>query len=862
MTELAVQTPDQQCESLLDAFERIRMSAAAFEHCSDVLWMIDPMKWPLIFLACVVASAAGHSGYADPVEVPLYAERTLHELDIFNSGQPRPFSFRGDFLAGISYDFFYNTISQSYGHAPKMFSEERVASIQNQPFMARYALEHPEKMLLCHYNFKQIKIMRHEEFAGFFPGHWLYFPGSTLVHPLSASGTVLTVENSANFLEREPYGSSISNSVVALIPLDASGARQWDRAEFAVMISKSGTSLTVERGLFRTSAREYPAGTYVAVLPDLYEGEADTSFRFNWSLDCPRDEQGMNCGDVFVRMMADYLRPGAPLEKVHGILADVLFWSIGDPVPPADQTKRRFDTDGDGLADNGYDAQGENRFALGVYDMVRKLRIVLGPGRIFCGDGNGKSWPRLPHLMNGMESEGLSRWNDPFSKNWSSNPNLFRYWTANPGFDQTLNFIVDKLPTLEDEELAEHKLHLKRLAAATAAVLDIGITADGSSFPRSAGLSYRLYDHLKQGVVNRLGWLGEPDEWMRPATNAPNLFSGTASDWTSSDASIMPDPEENAWRVQTLGNPSGPSSQTMTIRYSGLQIPEGDLFFRFEMKAAPLAAFSPDVYRYVTVTVDGRQVNTNTADELTAVASSHGYSECAFYYREAGPATVGINLTFEGPQEVWIKNFSVHNAADVFARGFENGVVLANPRNQPHTFNLKELFPDRIIWRLTGNEWEDLATHSGEPVGDTVTVPALDGLFLRAERDSDGDGLPDAWEIQYFGGPTAADASARAACGKHTVYEAYLAGSDPLDAESCLQIGLEGLGGQAAVLSWPGAPDRYYSVWRAEDLRTGWMLYTHQIGRSSRPMSLELNPGGLSSDLADCGFFRVSVRPL
>ena len=819
------------------------------------------MKRFLIFLVCVAFAAAGHSGYPDPEEVPLHAERALHELEIFNSGQPKPFSFRGDFLAGIGYDFFYNTISQSYGHAPKMFSEERVPSASNQPMMAQYALEHPEKMLLCHYNFKQIKIMQHEEFAGFFPGHWLYYPGSALTDPVSSSDTMLKVASASNFLEREPYGSSVSNSVVALIPLDESGERQWDQAEFAVMTSKSGNVLSVERGLFRTTAREHPAGTYVAVLPDLYEGEADTSFRFNWSIDGPRDSQGMNCGDVFVRMMADYFRPGAPLEKVHGILADVLFWSIGDPVPVADQTKRRFDTDGDGLADNGYDTQGENRCALGVYDMVRKLRIVLGPGRIFCGDGNGKYWPRLPHLMNGMESEGLSRWNDPFSKDWSSNPNLFRYWTANPGLDQTLNFIVDKLPTLTAEELVEHKLHLNRLAAAAAAVLDIKITAGGTSFPRASGLSYRLYDHLKQGVVNRLGWLGTPDEWMRPATNAPNLFSGTAPDWISSDAIVTLDPEENAWRVQTLGDPSGPSSRTMTIRYNGLQIPEGDLFFRFEMKAAPLAAFPSDVYRYVTVTVDGRQVNTNTANELTGIASFGGYSECSFYYREAGPATVDINLTFEGPQDVWIRNFSVHNATDVFARGFENGVVLANPRNEPYTFNLKELFPDRIIWRLTGNDWEDPETHNGEPVGQTLTVPALDGIFLRAEYDTDGDGLPDRWELKYAADLTVLDGQSDSDGDGVSDLDEYHAGTDPLDETSVLRIGLTGLTPQSVSLSWPEAEDRYYSLWWSPDL-SAWTLEAGYASRGGFGELTGLKLDDLSAEQQERGFFRLTTRPL
>ena len=163
----------------------------------------------LLQLLSMVATMGNTSGYPDPVEVPVATEYALSELDIFNSGQPTTFSFRDDYLGQQGYSVFKETISQSFGHGPKMFSEERVASIANQPFMAQYAVEHPEKMLLCHYNGKQIKVMRHTEFADFFPGHWLYYPGSSLSSGTSASATTITVDNSANFRV---------DSVVAFVP--------------------------------------------------------------------------------------------------------------------------------------------------------------------------------------------------------------------------------------------------------------------------------------------------------------------------------------------------------------------------------------------------------------------------------------------------------------------------------------------------------------------------------------------------------------------------------------------------------------------------------------------------------------------
>jgi hypothetical protein len=799
------------------------------------------------------------SGYPDPEEVPVRTVRPLSQLDLFKSGQPVCFSFRSDYLSGKGYSIFSNTISQSYGHAPKMFAEERELSADNQPLMAQYALDCPEKMLLCHYNFKEIKIMQQAEFAGFFPGHWLYYPGSVLTNNMSAADTTLNVQSTANFIYKNSTGTAISNSILALIPLDGSGARQWAQTEFVTIISQTNTVLTVGRGKFRTAAAAHPAGTVVAVLGTLYEGDADTYFRFNWSADCPLDSQGRNCGDVFVAMIAGCFKTNQPLERIHGILTDVLYWNLGDPVAAADVTKRRYDADGNGLGDNGYDANGVNRFALGVYDMVRKLRTALGSGRILCSDGNGPDWPRLPHLFNGMESEGLSHWNDPFAADWSSNPNNFRYWNAHKTFPQPLSYIVDKIPTLSEVELDTHKLHLQRLAGAVAAILDIRVTANGTDlvFPERR---YELYDHLKQGVVNRSGWLGAPSAWMRPAANSPNLFSGSAGDWISTNATVTVDTNEAAWRVRTTGDLFGPSSTNMTIQLPGFSIPDGDLFFRFQMKAAPLIWFPSNVYRYVTVTVDGRQVNTNTADTLTGTASSDGYSECCFYYRKAGPAAVNINLAFEGPQDVWIKDFSVHNATDVLVRGFENGVVLANPENETHTFNIKELFPDRICWRITGNSWEDPAANSGGPVGDTVDVPALDGLFLRSEPDVDGDGLSDRWELLYAADLTVLSGHLDSDSDGISDADENAAGTDPLDENSRLRIGLLPMNGKMAALSWTGVMDRSYSVSWSTNLST-WTFYTNELVRSlSSGVTIPI-PSNTPA-LTPRGFFKITPRQL
>jgi autotransporter-associated beta strand protein len=691
-----------------------------------------------IFLKVTAAT----SRYPDPAEVPLGAASPLSQLDMFNLGQPQCFDFRDDYLGLKTYSYFTNTISQSAGHDPKMFSEEVLTSVANQPYMAQYAAEHPEKLLLCHYNFQQILVMAQPEFTNFFPGHWIYNPGSTLTAGISATDTVLSVASTANFTTNSPPGVLTNNDVIAMIPIDAYGKRLWDQTEYVVLSSKTGSTLTVQRGMFRTAAHSFAAGTCLEVHPRTYGGDTNTAFMFNWSADCPLDSRGRNCADVFVAMMANYFQSNQPLNMVHGISSDVLFWIRGSPVSVANQNKSyTYDTDGDGLGDNGYDVQGYNRWALGVCDLIRRLRVALGPNRLLSADGTGPDvneglqWTRLPQYMTGMESEGLASDDDAYCSDWESNINRFRYWTAHTNYSQTLSYIVFKLP-ITGTELLTNEVHLSRLTAATTSILGIGMGV-GSGWSLTNGVTspsqrgYELWDSLRAGVTNQLGWLGQPKAWMRPATNAPNLFSGGASNWISSNSTITQDTNENAWLVRTKGDPYGPDSTNMTITCSNLVIPSGDLFFSFQMKAAPLMWFPTNVFRYVTVTVNGRQVNTNTADALQGVASSEGYTENTFYYRQAGPATVSITLQFEGPQDVWIKNFAMYNTTDVLARGFDHGVALANPANQPYTFNLAQLFPGRALRRIQGNWWEDPVTYNGQLVSNTVTVPALDGLLLQ-----------------------------------------------------------------------------------------------------------------------------------
>jgi type VI secretion system Hcp family effector len=119
------------------------------------------------------------------------------------------------------------------------------------------------------------------------------------------------------------------------------------------------------------------------------------------------------------------------------------------------------------------------------------------------------------------------------------------------------------------------------------------------------------------------------------------------------------------------------------------------------------------------------------------------------------------------------------------------------------------LFYEKITWsylRVDGGR----NTASWDRVKNT-------GTNNLGSLDSDGDGLPDTWEMQYFGnlGYGANDDPDHDGLSN---YQEYLAGTNPNDANSVLRVTDIGLGTGQVNLTWTSVAGKTYTIYSADKI--------------------------------------------
>lgn len=92
-----------------------------------------------------------------------------------------------------------------------------------------------------------------------------------------------------------------------------------------------------------------------------------------------------------------------------------------------------------------------------------------------------------------------------------------------------------------------------------------------------------------------------------------------------------------------------------------------------------------------------------------------------------------------------------------------------------------------------------------------------------ASRDTDGDGLPDDWEIAHGTNPGKLDANADPDNDGLTNAQEFLAGTDPKDAASCLKVSRIIVGPSNVKIEFSAVSSRTYSVFFKQTIHdVGW----------------------------------------
>ena len=685
-------TPGASCVFKHDQVHRID-----FDDCPSAVAFLESAMSRFVFVALVFILGTHRLTAGVPATDPA----DLNTKQIFTGGFPQGIYFRGEAFgpAHRDYNSYLSTVLPQAAVFQKFMTEELpMLKPEYAVWATKYVEEHPEKMMTLHLNLEARLITTdpavHQRY---FPGHWVYEPGSSLTSGIDANATELHVADVAPYkvtANRENKLKGLGHGLVqilCLVPVDEQGNRDWYRSEYVIIdkIDEASKTLTVKRAQLFSTALPHDAGHTLA-LP-MASGVLGAMAFYNLSSDCPRDKNGHNAGDVFSAEIGEWFGPTGPLAHFNGIAGDVNYFT------PTPNRAAKWDVNNDGKADAGI-VDGVDVWRLGDYKFLQQVRAAIGENRLFTSDGELPNNQQAVGVLDGIESEGLVQPDDGF-RGISRTINNHLYWSENTPRPHDFRYVVLKENAAVDEKRGGQ---LRRLAIGTACCLGAYVTA--------------IPDGVMPPAFAAYGSLGTPaGPMVRPAQQSPDLLGGNGLSATINAKGCTVTKAGDHLEIAASG--TGP----MTLTLKDLAVPAGDLTIYLDLQALdPLEGFTTNDYvpRLVNVAFsqlpdygESKQLDSYYTD-LTGYFGTHKRSVVGFYLRRPNlPAqTIDVTFTLEGHGGVAIYGLNAHSAADTLVRAFTNGIVAVNPSLQPLTVSLQGV--------------------AGVSTPAKVDVPALDAVFL------------------------------------------------------------------------------------------------------------------------------------
>ncbi len=696
-------------------------------------------------------------------------DRRLKKLTILEENYPCAFFFRAGkcdyFFWPGKHTYKYSTWEQNFerlmGIQGKCLDEETIKEGANSlEFFNRFKKNHPNQVVLLHFDGMARDPYFQSAQGEFFAGHWLYHNGARILSDVSdESGiTSIHVSDASLFMVDIGIRNRDANDDIGLCELDDSGKPNWAKSEQVRLVSvdiKTNT-IQVERGCYGTEPRAFSAGSsYAAAHCTAGPWGENLLWFYNYSAACPKDASGNNCIDILLDDLSQRFSTEGELFYFDGIEFDILLFDLetGMLNPRRVNTNRGPDADADGKADNGV-IDGINTYGIGTNEFLKRLRNRLGNDRLITADGGYPYHQQRGFgILNGIESEGWPTGRDYNIEDWSGGMNRHLFWYQNSRAPK-MNYINHRYSYKFDYSKVD--AHQVRLVIA-ASVLTNSAYAFAALPPYVLGYEpetpddlggyrwshvseYPIWDELVMGEANKVGWLGKPvcPPVSMAEKETPILIATNGSQFRylmdNLKGTVQFKVDGEALRVTTANSYVG--NLAFTLQDVSSYSP--DLTVLVTVRGEDMEDYPENIARLIHVSLPR---STEGMDRFMSWFNEKDF-QSRFYFSHTPfvvgspdiPVEVDLEFEFESTEPVWISEVRVYNHPDAMVREFEHGVVLANPSPRPYTFNLAELFPGKKFRRIKGSPKQDPETNDGSLVTEnTIRLKGKDALFLIKE---------------------------------------------------------------------------------------------------------------------------------